>query len=129
VFALERNVPLYGYGSATFRREAEARGAEPDECYVRGGPLADMPDVAIEVVLTSGGIDKLAVYEKLGVAEVWFFEDGEFHLHRLGAAGYEAIASSIVVPELDIALLSTYARRADQHEAVLEFRDQLRAGT
>lgn len=128
VFALERNVPLYGYGSATFRKEAVARGAEPDECWVRGGALVGMPDIALEVVMTSGGIPKLAVYEKLGVPEVWFFEDGRFRLFRLGASGYEAITASVVVPELDFAVLAAYASRGDQHEAVVEFRDRLRSG-
>lgn len=128
IFALERDVPLYGYGSATFREDAVARGAEPDECWVRGGALVGKPDIALEVVMTSGGIPKLAVYEKLGVPEVWFFEDGRFRLFRLGAAGYEAITASVVVPELDFAVLAAYASRVDQHEAVVGFRDRLRAG-
>jgi hypothetical protein len=46
IFALERNVPLQGYGSTTFRREAEERGLEPDECYCLGdAPLRDAPDI------------------------------------------------------------------------------------
>lgn len=128
IFAIERDVPLQGYGSTTFRREATNRGAEPDECYVRGGPLRDVPDIAIEVVMTSGGIDKLAVYEKLGVPEVWFFDSDEFTLHRLGPSGYVSVPQSTVVPELDLELLATFARRSDQHEAVRAFRDRLRAG-
>ena len=31
-YAEERDIELNGYGSATFRREAAARGLEPDEC-------------------------------------------------------------------------------------------------
>jgi hypothetical protein len=34
----------------------------------------DRPDIAIEVIWTSGGIDKLEVYRKLGVREVWYYE-------------------------------------------------------
>jgi len=45
--------------------------------------LKDLPDIAIEVVLTSGGIEKLPVYAGLGVREVWFWEDDAFHLHAL----------------------------------------------
>jgi len=126
IFALERNVPLYGYGSTTFRREAAERGAEPDECWVRGGTLREMPDIALEVVMTSGGIDKLAVYAGLRVPEVWFYEGGAFRLFRLGADGYAPIDASVAVPELDFVLLTAYAGRTDQHEAVLEFRDRLR---
>src|SRR5687768_5284258 len=54
LYALERDVPLFAYGSTTFRREAREAGAEPDECYVVGGPLREFPDIAIEVVITHG---------------------------------------------------------------------------
>jgi len=58
IYALERDVPLNGYGSTTFRKRAKERGLEPDECYCVG-PIKEVPDIAIEVVLSSGGIDKL----------------------------------------------------------------------
>jgi Uma2 family endonuclease len=32
LFCLERDIPLFGYGSMTFRKEAAERGLEPDEC-------------------------------------------------------------------------------------------------
>jgi Uma2 family endonuclease len=126
VYALERDVPLYGYGSTTFKREAKERGLEPDECYVLGGELRESPDIALEVVLTSGGLEKLPVYEGLGVREVWFFEDREFRLYELRDGGYQPIDRSRLVPGLDLRELATYALRADQHEAVVEFRDRLR---
>jgi Uma2 family endonuclease len=50
LYALERDVTLYGYGNATFRREAKERGCEPDECWTVGGKLRDYPDVALEVI-------------------------------------------------------------------------------
>lgn len=129
LFALERDVPLYGYGSATFRREAKARGLEPDECYCVGGTLKEFPDVAIEVVLTSGGIDKLAVYSGLGVREVWFWENDAFHIHALRGEEYEPIAASELIPDLDLAELARFVRWPDQHEAVKAFRSWLRNGS
>lgn len=36
LYALERGVPLSGYGSTTFRAAVAERGLEPDECYVLG---------------------------------------------------------------------------------------------
>ncbi|AUX39170.1 uncharacterized protein SOCE26_005520 [Sorangium cellulosum] len=74
IFAVERDVPLYGHSSTSFRREAKARGLEPDECYCVGGTLKEFPDIATEVMLTNGGLDKLPVYSGLGVREVWFWE-------------------------------------------------------
>jgi Uma2 family endonuclease len=127
MFAIERDVPLQGYGSTTFRSAAKARGLEPDECYCVDHLLKDVPDIALEVVLTSGGIEKLPVYEGLGVKEVWFWEKDAFHLYALRDAGYEAIPASELVPGLDLEVLAAFARRSDQHETVKAFRDWLRS--
>jgi hypothetical protein len=44
------------------------RGVEPDECYVLGDVAEPArPDLAIEVVWSSGGINELEIYRKLGV--------------------------------------------------------------
>lgn len=60
-YAEEVDIALHDYGSTMFRREAKARGLEPDECYCIG-MLKELPDFAIEVNLTGGGVDKLAMY-------------------------------------------------------------------
>jgi len=127
MFAIERDFPLQGYGSTTFRREAKERGLEPDECYFIGKKQTDFPDIAIEVVITSGGLAKLPIYESLGVREVWFWEDGAFHLHALREGGYEPIAKSELLPGLDFDVLTRFAQRDDQHEAVKGYRDHLRS--
>jgi hypothetical protein len=42
-------------------RERAHRGGEPDDCYIVGADQSkDRPDLVIEVIGTSGGIDKLA---------------------------------------------------------------------
>jgi Uma2 family endonuclease len=125
VFALERDVPLYGYGSTTFKREAKEAGLEPDECYVLGQELRERPDIAIEVALTSGGLPKLPAYERLGVPEVWFWLEEGFRLYRLGAGGYEPIPSSAFIPGLDFELLARFVARSDQPQAVREYREAL----
>jgi Uma2 family endonuclease len=126
-YAIERDVPLYGYGNTTLRKAAKERGAEADECWVVGHALQDVPDIALEIVLTSGGIDKLAVYEGLGVREVWFWEENAFRLHALGDSGYRRIDRSILIPDLDFDVLTRFVRLDDQHEAVRSYRDWLRA--
>src|SRR3974390_780366 len=65
MYALERDVPLDPEGSATYRHEAAERGLEPDECYFLLPRRGDYPDIAIEVVIASGGIDKLDIYRGL----------------------------------------------------------------
>lgn len=127
LYALERDVPLNGYGSTTFRKRIEERGLEPDECYCFG-LLKDVPDIALEVVITSGGIDKLAVYQGLGVREVWFWREGVFSVHLLGASGYEERPRSMLLPELDFDVLARFAEAPDQTGAVRAYRDLLRGG-
>jgi Uma2 family endonuclease len=123
-WALVRRVRLNGYGSTTLRKEARERGLEPDECYVLG-ELREVPDIAIEVVLTSGGIDKLAVYRGLGVPEVWFYRQGAFTLHALEGDRYVAIERSRIVPALDLEQLARFVDASDQTAAVRAYVDAL----
>jgi len=58
LYALETGVRLSGFGSWTLRHAPGERAIEPDECYIIGDPRGkDRPDLAIEVIWTSGGID------------------------------------------------------------------------
>ena len=125
LFCLERDIPLYGYGSMTFRKEEKQRGLEPDECYCRDADK-EVPDIAIEVVVTHGQIDKLEVYRGLGVREVWVWEAGDFRVLALRALGYEPIAASEVIPELDLQRLAHYVPQRDQHAAITAYRNELR---
>jgi Uma2 family endonuclease len=128
MYAVERDVPLRGYGSTTLRSAMKAHGLEPDECYCVGHELTSVPDLAIEIVLTSGGIDKLPVYEGLGVREVWFWENEELSLYTLIAGhGYESISASVVLPDLDLGVVARLLRSGDQLEAVRSFHAWLRA--
>ena len=72
IYFQEKRIRYFPLGSTTFRKQAKIGGVEPDESYCLGIEK-EVPDFAIEVVVTSGGIDKLEVYKRLGVTEVWFF--------------------------------------------------------
>ncbi len=126
-FAEELDLDLNGYGSATFRKEAAARGLEPDECYCLG-ELYEVPDIALEIVLTSGGIDKLKVYQGLGVKEVWFWENQRLSIYGLTEVSedYEALQMSQLLPQLDFALLASYVDSTSQTQAVKAYRQALR---
>ncbi|MGD1855400.1 MAG: Uma2 family endonuclease [Leptolyngbyaceae cyanobacterium] len=125
-FAEESDLDLNGYGSATFRQKAVARGLEPDECYSLG-ELGDAPDIAIEIVLTSGSIDKLDVYKGLGVREVWFWENQTFSLYGLidPDSGYEPLSSSRLLPQLDLSVLAKFIDNPSQTKAVKAYRQTL----
>ncbi len=125
IYAVERDIPLNGYGGTTFRKRANERGLEPDECYALG-PMREVPDIAIEVVFSSSGIDKLEVYRGLDVPEVWFWEDGQVSIWQLGPAGYQAAARSRILPDLDLPQLLAFVTPDDQTAAVRAYRDALR---
>lgn len=127
-YAEEQGLSLNGYGSWTIKERREERGAEPDECYVLGVHEPDRPDLAIEVVWTSGGLDKLEVYRGLGVREVWFWIDGRVTVHELQGERYVERSRSALLPDLDLARVAALAARTDQTQAVREYRQELRGG-
>ena len=129
LYAMERDLPLLGYGSTTFRLEAKERGAEPDECYRVGLMMKDgeFPDIVLEVLATNPLLDKLLVYRGFDVPEVWLFREGVFEIHRLREGGYVRVERSELLPELDFALIGRLAVREDQHAALKELREVLRA--
>ena len=127
-YAEEQEVDLNGYGSWTIRKATQARGIEPDECYMLGRGK-NVPDLAIEVVWTSGGIDKLEVYRGLGVQEVWIWQDNALAVYRLHDGQYLREESSYLLPELDLSLLLQFLDPAHQTAAVRNYRRALQQMT
>ncbi|WP_228057081.1 Uma2 family endonuclease [Tychonema sp. LEGE 07203] len=80
------------------------------------GALAEIPDLAIEIALTSGGVDTLEVYCGLQVPEVWFWANNQFSVCRLREQGYQLISRSEFLPELDFSVLSQYVGYVNQTE-------------
>jgi Uma2 family endonuclease len=130
-WAEEAGVDLEGYGSWTLKRKRAKRGAEADECYTinrRALGEHDRPDIAIEVIWTSGGIDKLEVYRKLKVREVWYYERGTLKFFALRGERYVEITKSELLPQLPQPLILAGMRDAKQSQtaAVRALRAQLR---
>jgi Uma2 family endonuclease len=86
------------------------------------GTDKDVPDLCIEVVITSGSPIKLQKYRLMGVQEVWFWEDGTLELYHLREQGYERITNSELLPELDLSLLKRCILFASPLEALKDFR-------
>ncbi|MEG4068171.1 Uma2 family endonuclease [Microcoleus sp. Pol11C2] len=75
----------FGYtptGSLTLENESRQVKCEADKSYELGTDR-ERPDLAIEVVVTSGGIDKLKPYKRLQIPEVWFWENSRLSLYAL----------------------------------------------
>ena len=120
----EKGIRFYVKGGPTLGSEELGARKEPDESY-NLQTKKTIPDLAIEVVFTSGGIDKLQLYKRLGVPEVWFWEDGVLSIYYLREE-YEKVNHSELLPELNIDLLVRYVTYFDQYDAVTEFIKALR---
>ena len=127
-WCLERGVEFTPYGSWTLKSKREKRGAEADECYVFGPTpkRKRRPDVAIEVTWTSGGIDKLDVYRKLGVREVWYWDEGRIQVHVLRGTRYEPVAQSSALVGIDLVELVGFLDRPTASRAIRDYRAALR---
>jgi Uma2 family endonuclease len=125
-YALERNLELSPYGSWTLKAAPKAAGLEPDECYIVGADQrADIPDLAIEVAWTSGGIDKLEAYRRLGVREVWIWKDDALTVHVLEGDAYTVRDDSVVIEGLRPAWLLTFLDEPTALAAIRALRAQL----
>ncbi|MFZ4554900.1 MAG: Uma2 family endonuclease [Pseudanabaena sp.] len=128
LFCLESNIEFEPTGSMTQQREGEV-SIEPDESYCFGISKS-IPDLAIEVVFTSGSPKKLQRYLALGIPEVWFWQDGIFSLYHLREDNYEAIAQSEIpeLKDLDIDLLTrcVLIAQTSRLEAANTFRNALK---
>ncbi|TAE46372.1 MAG: Uma2 family endonuclease [Oscillatoriales cyanobacterium] len=113
IYFLEADIDYFPFGSTTLRQEEKRGGTEPDEAYCIGTDK-EFPDLAIEVVVTSGGLNKL-LREEIPVQFVQ-------------TCGYEQIYRSEILPDLDIELLAEYVRYPNSLAAVKEFRQRLISG-
>lgn len=126
-YLLARGIVFVPSGSVTQEKEGQA-SAQADKSYCLGG-AKPIPDLAIEVIFTSGSATKLARYRALEVPEVWFWEDGVLTLHHLRSGGYERVDRSQLpgLEQLDIPLLRRciLIAETDFSEAVRVFRQAI----
>ncbi len=106
IFFVEREIEFEPTGSMDQEKAGEAF-VQADQSYCIG-TSKPIPDLSIEVVVTSGGINKLARYRMLRVPEVWFWEDGAFGLYHLQDNDYQRIDRSEIpeLADLDLNLLT-----------------------
>ncbi|HLU67880.1 MAG TPA: Uma2 family endonuclease [Kofleriaceae bacterium] len=124
-YCMHAGIRFSPYGSWTLKEKQEERGAEPDECYIFGDEDAARPHLAIEVVWTSGRLDKLEVYRLLGVREVWYWRKGRIQPYGLRGDQYQALERSEVLPGLDLDLLVQFLDRPTAYDAIRDFRAAL----
>ncbi|MEM9136672.1 MAG: Uma2 family endonuclease [Cyanobacteria bacterium P01_F01_bin.42] len=127
---LELYLLMAGYdftptGSMTLESESGRVKREADESY-RLTPGQQQPDLAIEVIFSSGGIDKLEAYKRLKISEVWLWEDGVLEIYSLQESlqdntrqlRYTEVDKSQVVPGLDLDLFRSCITMVNHVDAV-----------
>ena len=134
IYFLETDTEYYPTGSMTLRNPEQRGGTEPDESYCIG-TNKEIPDLAIEVVITSGGINRLEVYQRLGVREVWFWQNNRFLVYHSRSenveqfqqtSGYELINSSEILPDINLTILAEYVQHPNPLIAAKSFRKTLK---
>jgi Uma2 family endonuclease len=126
-YAMKRGIELSSFGSWTLKKQLQMAGAEPDDCYIIGDDEGRLkqPHFVIEVQWSRRGIDKLEVYRRLGVKEVWFWPKKgtkagiEVHVFRRGA--WKIVPRSPRLLDLDLDLLSSFLDRPTMTTAAREF--------
>jgi len=110
LLAGECNIDIEGAGSTTFRRQDLARGFEPDACFyianaerMRQRDELDLtedplPDLVIEIDITSPSLNKMPIFAALGVPEVWRYDGRQVGIFALGAGEYTPVEESAALP-------------------------------
>lgn len=135
----EMEIELEGRKSATFRSKALEKGVEPDECYynqsaekIAGKMLSNkdfpVPDIAVEIDITTESLDKFPIYAALKVPELWIYNGKILAFYELEGEKYHQIANSRALPEIsadDLVKFLEISRSKGQTAALKNFRQWL----
>ncbi|OQY52429.1 MAG: Uma2 family endonuclease [Candidatus Parabeggiatoa sp. nov. 2] len=124
VYMREKGIRFYGRGGFTLKKEGHSSG-EPDESYCIG-TNKKVPDIVIEVIITSGSINKLELYKPQNIPEVLFWKRNQLQIFHLKKGQYQEVSRSEFLPDLDLELLLHYINYPDQYDAVLAFQAAIR---
>jgi Uma2 family endonuclease len=129
LFLAQKGVFFQPTGAMTQEKEREV-SAQADQSFCLGS-VKPIPDLSIEVVFTSGGVDKLARYQALGVPEVWLWQDGVLGVYGLRSQGYKKCDRSELagLKDLDLDLLRQCILMAetDAGAAIRQFQQAISA--
>lgn len=135
LLCLELNIGMVPFGSTTYRQQEGERGIEPDQCFyftnlerVRNLDRVDLtrdpvPDFAIEIDITSSSLNRLEIYARLGIQEVWRWEQAGMLVYTLGTDGQyvQQDTSSLLIPNFDPRELLPFVEiaRRENHTAMM----------
>ncbi len=124
--AYELDLNYETLGSTTWKRQDVLGGVEPDSCFyfqnepaIRGKLDLDLtqdppPDLVIEIDITSKSLDRMPIYARLGVPEVWRYENGCLKIYCLQGQDYGETNHSLALPMAPVQEIIPFI---DQHLA------------
>ena len=108
-YCLKFDKLYFPFGSTTLKNPPLV-GKEPDVSFAFDQDK-DIPDLAVEVIFSSGSILDLEKYRILGVKEVWLWKNEELIFYLLTNNTYHAIPQSYCLSNLFSADLVTFINR------------------
>lgn len=139
IVAMELKIRFLSGGSTTFRLQSAEAGLEPDNCFyiqnvqsILGKDAIDLaidppPDLAIEIEMSRRLADRIEVYRRLGVPEIWLEDGRSLRILRLHDGEYKPAATSAALPAVVpeqvhlLVLLSETTDEASWIQAVQEW--------
>lgn len=118
-------IRFYMWGSATLGKKEITGRKEPDESY-NFYSKKEIPDLVIEVIITSGDINILEIYRRIGIPEVWFYKNSILTIYSLQNEEYLKVDHSLLLPELNLENFTKYVNYPDQYDALTEFINSLK---
>ncbi len=103
------NLSYFPLGSTRLQNKPLA-GKEPDVSFAFDTDK-DIPDLAVEVIFSSGSFDDLDKYQAIGVNEVWFWKNHQITFYQLQTQGYIEISTSKFLPNLSSKILENFVNQ------------------
>lgn len=103
------NLLYFPMGSTTLKNPFTV-GKEPDHSFSLE-VAKKIPDLAIEVVFSSGSVRDLEKYKYLRVSEVWIWQNEEIKFYQLVDSQYVEIEVSSCLPKLSSEFLIEFINR------------------
>lgn len=132
LYFAEVGINVYGTGSVTLEAQEKGASIEPDLSYYIGESEGkEYPDLAIEVIFSSGSNKKLIKYQRFQVREVWLWDQENISVYRLREQAYEQISQSEFFPNLNLTSLVRcsliHLQEKNMTKAMAEFSNQIRS--
>lgn len=116
-YCRKHNLLYFSLGSTTLKYPPLV-GKEPDISFAFNTDKA-LPDLAIEVVFSSGGIADLEKYKILGIKEVWFWQKNNLNFYQLQGKSYQQITNSSCLPNLTSLNLAHFVNRGFNESPII----------